>query len=271
MAFNDRPALFIGNALEGATVTATEEIVDYEPSNVLDPRHDRVWQSETGAATLQFELTGAVDLQGFLLRIPTERDPVLNESTRVDAGDTVTIRAYDVKGGALQATKVVTIALHKRLGYIPIVFFDGSSDLETINGAYWELEFSVAAGWFEIENVEANVFFVPEQNVRERNIFGTLDTSDKARSEYSGGLFALTKSRLMTFAGDWSVWGDSEQRAWRLLFLDLGTTRRFSFFRKLTGDLTLEAMICTIEAQELLLVSETDRHHVARLELLEAR
>lgn len=240
------------NLFATAAIAATSEAVGYPPTNVVDPRHDRVYRSASGLDSINFDCGTPTTIGAIVIRFPSERDPALTPAPLVAPPDEILIEASNI-GGALSEILHATISptQHPRLGYLTYVLRDGAGDLAPKTARYWQIQTTTASPFFEIENIFAGPIWTPAFNYN-RGVSWSLDeNAEIGRSSFTGGVFAEARSRLLEFSGSWDVWSEAELDQWEEFFLSHGITKPFVLLRRLTGDLSKRSSISVFDSKPI--------------------
>ncbi len=240
------------NIFANAAITATNEAVGYPPTNVVDPRHDRVYRSTTGLSSLNFDCGAPVTIGAIVIRWPSERDPALTPAPIVAPPDSILIEASNV-GPSLSEihNAVISPTQHPRLGYLTYILRDGGGALAPATARYWAIEVTTASAYFEVENVFAGPIWTPAFNYNRGVSWSIDENAEIGRSSFTGGVFAEARSRLLEFSGSWDVWSASELDEWEEFFLSHGITKPFALLRRLTGDLSKRSSISVFDSKPI--------------------
>lgn len=265
------PEYFIReNALAGATVTPVAEELNYPASDVLHPYHYRRWRVSGSTAEVDFDLVSSSNLDAFLTRFVTNRDPTPTPH-RYGSNDAIQLWFWDTSpSGTLLFNASRALSVNK-LGYSYWKFDSRVSGVGYVRVRITAPDLIAAGGLLEIENMWTGWIDGPRFNFSSGASDETNDNTEIDIGVFSGVGIGEPKARYARKTRQWQVWSDTEAAWWEEFERSHGTLRPFVYVARPTRSLE-RAFLCRFDKDGAPRLGEGEAGtFTVRAEIIESR
>lgn len=254
------------------TLTPNQAEINFPAENVLESVFYKRWKTTETTAQLDFTFAVAQSMRGFVVRVPTIRDPA-DVFHNFGVNDTIRILVTDSdENGTVIADTGEIEFVPDDLGYFYHEFDADLTGIMFIRVIIDPPDLLAAGDELMIENMFAGLKDTPSFNVQPGGIDEREDFSEVGIGEFSGANIGEARARYDSLSRSWDVWSDADLAWWKRFERTHGTTRPFVYVARPDRPLVKQVMIARFTDGGAPKESEGDnRRLVVRAVIIENR